>query len=235
VERKKVYLICQSKGGTGKSFLAFLLYHHTIEREDVHFLDWDFLTPTISRKLPASKVTPYAKIITSERSNGEAVLDGVEWASKYGKDQTFLMDMGVRESAELIRTLTKIAPAKEIKSELEQMLNVDLHFEVVIAGKHDFFHSYQYLQKLQEATDDLFPVRAWANVRTFHYADMTGLYETAVREAMAQWGYFGSTSEPDDQLASRLQSEVTIPMESLTIRDLVTYQRLMAEVKTFFT
>jgi cellulose biosynthesis protein BcsQ len=168
---KKVHFISQAKGGAGKSMLTYLLALKNESNTRSYFIDLDSSVMTSSKQLQFLKGQKPTRFALMNLLDGRDKLDRqllfenlLELTQKDYDD--FYLDFGAPESDQLPSLFTKDYSALEFK-QIEQELNCEFIFNIVVAGGGAYPGCTQYLQKMTDALDGNFQVIIYANQATF--------------------------------------------------------------------
>lgn len=85
---KTIHLICQAKGGVGKSFLTYLVYHKYKQDDSVAYLDLDNTNQTTLSRLK-DKARSFNVLDAKKKINREAFLAMIENISLAKSKDTF--------------------------------------------------------------------------------------------------------------------------------------------------
>lgn len=169
---KKITAITQSKGGTGKSMLAYLLALKNEDNKAVKFIDLDSSTNTSMRQLAflneGEKRLFKANVYndSEKKIDREKFLHVLEEVSQLDFTQIYI-DFGAPESEQL-PNLFRLDFDADTFVELLKELNIDFEINVIIAGGSAYVSSIQYLKSLYDLLKGKIKINAYANVNTFH-------------------------------------------------------------------
>lgn len=163
---KELHFILQSKGGVGKSLLAYLLGLANQHSEQTLFVDVDSSTETSTRQL---KFLGEARMETLSLLNEKEVLvrDNLISYLESLSDSPFqriYFDFGAPESEQVPALLERDLPFKEFTD----AMNYQAVFHVVIGGGGAYKASVEYLQRLLRALNLQFEVIVWQSITTFN-------------------------------------------------------------------
>ncbi|MEQ9440930.1 MAG: hypothetical protein RIG62_17930 [Cyclobacteriaceae bacterium] len=141
---KKIVLITQSKGGSGKSVLCYLLAE---KYPDALIVDMDQSTKTTSRQLAYRK--PILQSLLSDKNNidREKLAYFLESLSQ-SKDELIFCDLGAAISEQLPYF---IQDTQDDLTELMEELQIDLYLYCVVTGGDMFSASMEYLSALNQS------------------------------------------------------------------------------------
>jgi hypothetical protein len=159
----KVEIICQSKGGVGKSFYTYFRAL-SVPDENSLFIDVDSSTRTSSRQL---------KLLGPDRLEGLSLLNNKEVIVRdtfigylEGISKTtfrvLYFDFGAAESQQL-PALFRDIPMLELCIEL----GLEVKFNVIIGGGGAYKASIDYLQEILSIANGDFEIMVWANINSF--------------------------------------------------------------------
>ncbi len=233
--KKKIHLICQAKGGVGKSFLTYLI-HEKIKNEGsgVGFLDLDNANRTTLNRLPKQSVEAIDVLTEQSKIDREAfVLMFEDLAGSPSKD-TFWVDMGATESIEFLYMLRHNFPPQDLKIEFDTM-GIELEFDVIVAGGDVFNACSKYLNDLIEVSKGLFKIQVRLNLGRFNLTkDASDLAQIQAMSSDAiQVTSFGSTSTDtsDKELLELIKTGVDIKPAELPLTTRIKYRKLLSEIE----
>jgi hypothetical protein len=153
---KNIILITQSKGGSGKSILTFLLAE---KHPEAIILEMDDATRTTSLQLAYRDPRLISfldehKVI--DRGRFDSFLEKIEAS----KNKLFLCDMGASISEQLPYYLSDAREA--IPAALREM-GIELELFVVVGGSNIFVQTMEYLDQVRIAASGDYPIKVFAN------------------------------------------------------------------------
>ncbi len=230
--RKTIHLICQAKGGVGKSFFTYLVYHKYKHDQTVAYLDLDNTNQTTLSRLK-DKARSFNVLDAKRKINREAFLSLIENISLARAKDTFWVDMGATESIEFLNMLTQTYPADVLKEEFDQ-LGIDLHFDVIISGGDVYTACIKFLNQLSQTVSGVFAITCWINKGRFN-ADLDSDYLDQIRQFSSQAisvKQFGSTEneESDARLIELIKNGTEIDPARLSLATRIKYRRLISEI-----
>ncbi|MDJ1485908.1 hypothetical protein QNI16_35835 [Cytophagaceae bacterium YF14B1] len=231
--RKVIHLICQAKGGVGKSFFTYLVYHKYKHDSSVAYLDLDNTNQTTLSRLK-DKARSFNVLDTKKKINREAFLALIENISIAKAKDIFWVDMGATESIEFVNMLTQSYPADVLKEEFDQ-LGIDLHFDVIIAGGDVYTACIKFLRELSQAVSGAFPITCWINIGRFN-AELDKDYLHQIEQFTTDnisVKQFGSTEneQSDAQLIELIKNGTEIDPARLSLATRIKYRRLISEIE----
>lgn len=163
---KKILIICQAKGGVGKSILSYLTALSMYEDDNCLFVDCDSSTQTSTRQLKflGEDRTETISLLDSE---GILIRDKLISYLESIKDTPFhtvVFDLGAPESEQLPALFQHDVPLQELAEEL----GFDFQFNVVIGGGGAYAASMDYLGKLITALGNEFKIELWQSKTSFN-------------------------------------------------------------------
>lgn len=148
--KKKINFVIQSKGGSGKSMLTYLLALKQQSNKSVAFIDLDQSTRTSTKQLEflAEENRIFSVSITDsiERIDREKLVEVIQVLSEQDYDE-FVVDCGAPESEQLPKLFTLDFDSSMLQ-ELEIEFNTEITFYVVIAGGAAYKSCMTYLQSV---------------------------------------------------------------------------------------
>ena len=166
---KNLHFIIQSKGGVGKSCLAYLFALSNEDNDKSLFIDNDSSTKTSSRQL---QFLEDSRVETISLLDGRDVLvrDRMVSILEDLSESPFTdiyFDFGAPESEQFPALLERDLPFKEFCQELD----LKAIFHVVIGGGGAFRSSVNYLNKMMDVAPSNFPIIVWENKTSFRNLD----------------------------------------------------------------
>jgi aspartyl-tRNA synthetase len=230
---KTIHLICQAKGGVGKSFFTYLVYHKYKEDGSVAYLDLDNTNQTTLSRLK-DKARSFNVLDAKKKINREAFLALIENVSLAKAKDTFWVDMGATESIEFLNMLTQTYPADVLKEEFNA-LGIRLHFDVIIAGGDVYNACVKFLRELNQTVSGSFPITCWINKGRFN-AELDKEYLSDIHKFTSEnisVKQFGSTEneESDAQLIELIKNGTEIDPTRLSLATRIKYRRLISEIE----
>lgn len=150
--KKKINFVIQSKGGSGKSMLTYLLALKHELNKNVAFIDLDQSTRTSTKQLEflTNENRIFAVSITDniERIDREKLVQVIQALSEQEYNE-FVIDCGAPESEQLPKLFT-LDFDSTLLPEIEKEFNVEITFYVVVAGGAAYKACMNYLQSVVE-------------------------------------------------------------------------------------
>lgn len=167
---KQVHLIMQSKGGVGKSLLTALIGLQRQNSESTAFVDLDCSTQSSMRQL---KFLDKNRLEAISLLNEKDVLvrDNLISYLESLIDTPFeeiIFDFGAPESEQFPALVERDLPFEEFMD----MLQLEVHYHVVIGGGSAYIPSVQFLQNLYRIVNNKTTMNVWASITTFHQQPM---------------------------------------------------------------
>lgn len=163
--KKQITVLCQSKGGIGKSHAMWNFSYIHQHNEKVVFIDLDESTKTSSRLsalVGKHRVSHYTLLDEHYKIERESFLNMMELFSKGNYEKMFI-DFGAAESEEFLKFLQFDFSAQTLKDICEE-LNIDLRFNIVLAGNDTLNACVNYSIQLTDILKDYFPVKWMFNM-----------------------------------------------------------------------
>lgn len=160
-KNKEVIFILQSKGGVGKSMLAYLLANKHLDK--YAYVDLDNTTRTSKKQL--SFATDLFEIDVQnidKQIDREKIINLFEFITNLEKST--IVDFGASESEQFLHLLEEFG-GKELLKSLEETYNIKVKLFVVIAGGNSLFQSLSYYAKFE--TYKLDCITVYINEHTF--------------------------------------------------------------------
>lgn len=162
---RKINLILQGKGGTGKSLYTYLRALSEMGSSSL-FVDADDFAKTSSNQLIflAEKRRTTLSLRTTERSLTKIDLAiFIQSLNMLPFENEAFIDFGSLESRQILELdLSNPDFAPDCDA-----LGLSLHFHIIVAGGGNYQPCEQYLSKIFEAVDPWFELTAWKNQGTF--------------------------------------------------------------------
>lgn len=234
-EKKKIHLVCQAKGGVGKSFFTYLV-HEKIKADNprVAFLDLDNANRTSLGRLPKDRIQAVEVLTDEARIDREAFVLMFEGISHASTKDTFWVDMGATESIEFLHMLRHNFSPGELKSEFDA-LGLEVEFNVIIAGGDVYNACLKFLNELVEVNREFFRIQVRVNLGRFNRAkdadDLEQIRGLASGNILVS--YFGSTSTDtsDKELLEMIKTGADIRPAELGMTTRMKYNKLLREIE----
>jgi hypothetical protein len=153
---KKLILITQSKGGSGKSILTYLLAE---KYPRAAIFDMDDATRTTSLQLSYRK--PVATtFLNSNQVIDRGLLNAFLEALSLARSQLFLADLGASVAEQLPYYFQETG--QFLPSVLSE-LSIQIELYVVVGGANIFTQTMGYLEQLCGTVPESFPIRVFSN------------------------------------------------------------------------
>ncbi|HEY0297592.1 MAG TPA: hypothetical protein VGB84_00090 [Arachidicoccus sp.] len=162
----------QSKGGAGKSMLTYLQALKEQANKRAYFVDFDSSVKSSYQQLKFLQgQTPPRFAVMSlldarEKLDRQLLFQNLLELSQKDYD-VFYLDFGAPESDQLPSLFSNDYTVEEFKM-IEQELNAEFIFNVVVAGGGAYNASTQFLQKITELINGFFPIRIFLNENSFN-------------------------------------------------------------------
>jgi len=169
--KNKIQLLIQSKGGVGKSFLTYLIALKSENNETTYFADCDASVKTTTQQLKFLHGQEPNRAGSLNLLDNRAMLDrqllfeNLQEITDLNRANTFI-DFGASESEQLPSLMSLDYTIHEFK-EIEKELNVDIVFNIVIAGGGAYNACTTYMQKMVNIIEGQFEVNLYLNEYTF--------------------------------------------------------------------
>lgn len=212
-----IYCQVQGKGGTGKSFLTYLLGLKYCLDESTLFIDADFNSKTSStqnlRFIPAKNNKPRVVFfnILDEQKNIERKLF-MKMLKRFGENEfTFdrvFIDFGTLESDQFLELFITLFEPGELRV-LEKELNLKFIFQVVVAGNTNYSACMSYLEKVQQIFSEYHDIIVYPNLEKFSNTDkqleQIKSYAQRFKLPCKPFGDFGKGSETETDVRLMMQ------------------------------
>ncbi|MDJ1505257.1 hypothetical protein [Xanthocytophaga agilis] len=153
---KKLILITQSKGGSGKSILTYLLAE---KYPQAAIFDMDDATRTTSIQL-AYRSPVLATFLNSNKVIDRGLFNSFLEALTYAENELFIADLGASVSEQLPYYFSEVA--EYLPSVLEE-LGIEIEIFAIVGGANIFTPTMSYLEELCESIRKKFPIRVYQN------------------------------------------------------------------------
>lgn len=200
--QRKINIICQAKGGVGKSLITYLLAICKQNQSDCLFVDVDSSTKTSMHQLQflGENRTEMLSLFNNNevliRDQLFAYLESLQ-GSPFSE---FFLDFGAPESEQLPALLERDLPFKEFC----EALNLTVHFNIIIAGGGAYAASMAYLQKMLKALKNEFGITVWQSITTFGNSNyLTNELQMNCKKLNIPLRQFGDF-EPNSNLGSQI-------------------------------
>lgn len=215
---KQIFIICQSKGGCGKSFLTTLIAHKYENDESVRFIDMDSSTKTLKNQI---------KFIDKRRVGEDNILNS---AGKIERDsfikffETFetlseskvFIDMGATESEQLYQFFKNDITPSEVKEYFEE-ISSELTFIIPVAGNTATVATSTYAKDMNELLGDYFPLHIMENLELTDAPSSIQIVKILGSNVyLEQYGY----TEAETERGSRVVNMIKNGLSSSTLSSL---------------
>jgi hypothetical protein len=163
--KKQVTVLCQSKGGIGKSYAVWNFAYMYQSNEEVIFIDLDESTKTSSRLsalVGSHRISHYSLLDEHQKIERESFLNMMELFSK-ANYQKMYVDFGAAESEEFLKFLQFDFSAETLRY-ICQELGIDLRFNIILAGNDTLNACVNYSIQLTDVLKDYFPIKWMFNM-----------------------------------------------------------------------
>lgn len=154
---KKVIFINQSKGGSGKSVLTFLLAEK-YRKATIYDMDDD--ANTTSLQLAYRKPKKVTFLGEGDMMDRGIFSEFIEKLGSLATNDLYICDLGASISGQLPFYFSDL---DETFPDILKELGVDMELYVVISGGANFLSTYTYLQALHKNTKGQFKITIWRN------------------------------------------------------------------------
>lgn len=161
----------QAKGGAGKSMLTYLQALKEQASDSSYFVDFDSSVKSSCQQLKflqgktPSRFATMSLLDSREKLDRQLLFENLYQLSQKDYDR-FYLDFGAPESDQLPSLFSKDYTIEEFR-EVQNELNAQFIFNVVIAGGSAYEPCTHYLQKIALLTKGLFEVNVYVNESTF--------------------------------------------------------------------
>jgi hypothetical protein len=168
---KHFHFNLQSKGGVGKSMLTYLLALKNEDNEQSYFVDFDSSVKSSTQQLKFLQGRPPPRFaqrnLLDERGkiDRQRLFENLQTlVQKEYKD--FYLDFGAPESEQFSSLFSKDYSVEEFK-QIEQELNGEFIFNIVVAGGSSYLPSTHYLHNIVQLNKQNFCINIFVNEFTF--------------------------------------------------------------------
>jgi len=162
---RKINLILQGKGGTGKSLYTYLRALSEMGSSSL-FVDADGFARTSSNQLiflPEKRKTTLSIQTTGPSSDKTDLATFIESLNMLPFENEAFIDFGSLESRQILELdLQNPDFARDCDA-----LDLNLNFHIIVAGGGNYHPCEQYLTRICSAVDPWFELTAWKNQGTF--------------------------------------------------------------------
>jgi len=166
----QTHFILQSKGGVGKSTLASTIALKLHDKESVGFVDMDSSTKSSMRQLKflgTNRLEAVSLLNDKEVLVRDNLISYLESLADTPFDQIFF-DFGAPESEQFPALIERDLPFEEFMD----MLQLEVHYHIVIGGGSAYIPSVQFLQNLYRIINNKTTLNVWASITTFNQQPM---------------------------------------------------------------
>ncbi|PWJ53427.1 hypothetical protein CLV98_12341 [Dyadobacter jejuensis] len=229
--KKQVTFICQSKGGTGKSFITWFIAKIKKD-EPAAFIDLDKSTRTSSRlkKIVGEKRVLELSIMDENRKLDREMFLNLFEKIATTKTNEWYVDLGAPESDELKSFLANEVPANELREILEE-IGIELKIIIVLAGGDALNASIQYYSDLAEMVESNLTIVALKNQGTFGSLQAQEAGEILLNNLGINRKIVGSMPVGNSarEITKLINGDITD--EALSLAGKRTLRKLMEEIK----
>lgn len=205
----------QAKGGAGKSMLTYLQALKQQDNNRSYFVDFDSSVKSSLQQLrflqgkTPSRFATMSLLDNREKLDRQLLFENLYELSQKDYD-CFYLDFGAPESDQLPSLLSRDYTIREFK-EVQDELDAQFIFNVVIAGGSAYEPCTYYLQKIVKLNNGVFEVNLYVNESTF--SGTPGLINelktfAAVNEnhinAIKLYGDFDITTAPHKSILQKI-------------------------------
>lgn len=229
----------QSKGGAGKSMLTYLqaLKHQDDQR--VFFVDFDSSSRLSTQQLQflQGKTPPrFAQmglLDAKDKLDRQLLFENLLELSQKDYDE-FYLDFGAPESDQLPALFDKDYTIGEFKT-IQDELNAQFIFNIVIAGGSAYRVCTNYLQRITRLVNGVFPVNIYVNQNSF--SGMAGLIdELRIYASLSEnnisslklFGDFDVTADPHKRILRKISEGKG--METYAFVEKINIQREISKI-----
>lgn len=212
-----IYCQVQGKGGSGKSFLTYLLALKNYYDENTLFIDADFNSKTSStqnlRFIPPKNKKERVVFfnILDEQKNIERKLF-MKMLKRFGENEfafeKVFIDFGTLESDQFLELFITFFEPGELH-ELEKEFDLKFIFQVIIAGNTNYLACMGYLEKVQQIFGEHHDIIIYPNLEKFSNADkqleQLKAYAQRFKLLCKPFGDFGKGSETENDVRLMMQ------------------------------
>jgi hypothetical protein len=196
----------QAKGGAGKSMLSYLFALKEQNNDGAYFVDFDSSVKTSMQQLKflqgrtPARFAVMSLIDEKEKLDRQLLFQNL-WELSQKDCDIFYLDFGAAESEQLYSLFSKDFTNEEFKL-IEQELNAQFIFNIVIAGGGAYQSCTAFLQKMTGLINGIFPVNIFLNESTFgsqrllNEVNLFASSHTGKVKAVKAFGDFDATAAP---------------------------------------
>lgn len=205
----------QAKGGAGKSMLTYLQALKEQKNDRSYFVDFDSSVKSSCRQLKflrgktPSRFATMSLLDEREKLDRQLLFENLYQLSLKDYD-CFYLDFGAPESDQLPSLFSKDYTIEEFK-EVQDELNAQFIFNIVMAGGGAYEPCTQYLQKVVLLNKGLFEVNLYINESTFSgtpglIKELTALGSDGAKHvnAIKLYGDFDITTAPHRSILQKI-------------------------------
>ena len=212
---KKIKFNLQSKGGVGKSMLTYLLALKNEANEQSYFIDLDSSVKSSTQQLKflQGKTPPRFATMnlldTRNKIDRQLLFDNLLLLSQKNY-QEYYLDFGAPESSEFPSLFSSDYTVEEFK-QIEQELNAQFIFNIIIAGGSSYEACTTYLQTIVALVKGIFEINIYVNEATFvnkekikeikQYAELNRKSIHSVK----LFGDFDNTTSPHKNILKKIE------------------------------
>lgn len=210
---RTIYFQIQGKGGTGKSFLTYLLANKFRHEKDSLFIDADTENKTSSAQnlkfiSPPSRLAYFSILDDKNKIKRDKI---TKMLDRFGKEdfpfEKVFIDMGATESIQFLRLFADDFEPSILKK-IEEKYQLKFIFNVVIAGNTSYAACVNFLEKVQQIFQENHQIIIYANAEEFRnsYTQMENLRELGKLHKLAvkEFGNTEKNSTIGDEIATMM-------------------------------
>lgn len=216
---KQIFIVCQSKGGSGKSFITTLIAHKFENDTNVAFIDMDSSTKTLKNQIAfidKSRVKEANILNAAGKIERDSFVKFFERFDTVKEDKIFI-DMGATESEQLYQFLKFDLPPSELKEYFDEIA-CELIFIVPVAGNTATVATSTYAKELYELVNPIFVVNVMENMELTDSASSMQIANIVGKNVyIQQYGYTESETERGSRIVNMIKNgESSSTLSSLT-------------------
>lgn len=195
---KQVIFITQSKGGCGKSILAYLLAE---KYQEAKIIDMDDATKTTSKQL-AYRDPLYMKFLNQTNTIDRGAFHKfIELVSSIEGD-IVICDMGASVSEQLPYYLDDM---KDVLPGILEALEINLNIYCVVGGGNLFSSTMKYLEQLSKGVEGNYNVKVFRNEFFWFNEKQEQEYNAYIKESKLPSFRFNISKDPNEMTQNRIR------------------------------
>lgn len=196
--KKKLIFITQSKGGAGKSVLAFLLAE---KYPSATIFDMDDATKTTMAQL-AYRTPRQITFLSSNKVIDRGLFNSFLESTSKAKTDLFIADLGASISEQLPFYLSDVI---EFLPEVLNELNIEIELFTVVGGANIFKQTMEYLNSLVEVVNNKIKIKVFKNEFYDFSENQSDTLSTYINEKNLDLIQFNISKDKNESTQNRIR------------------------------